>query len=246
MPERFQLSEVIMNRVDVIQEIIDRKNAKSYLEIGVDYGNSFFPVKAKRKVAVDPQFRFSIKSRIYWTLKNIYNITAKFYELTSDDFFSLTTFMEPFDLIFLDGLHTYQQSLNDVINSLERLNQQGIIVMHDCNPPNQAAAYPAESYERAAALKLPGWTGEWCGDVWKTICYLRSQRQDLKVFVLDCDYGLGIITRGDPDSYLCLDLDTINQMTYDDLSARRKELLNLKDENYLFDFLKHNNKFTEE
>ena len=139
--------------------------------------------------------------------------------------------------MFIDGLHTYDQSLRDVINALGDLNENGIIVIHDCNPPHQAAAYPAISNKNAVDLKIGGWPGEWCGDVWKTICYLRSFRRDLRVFVLDCDYGLGIVMKGDPETYLNLSEEVLNEMTYEDLSSERRNLLNLKDESYLFEFL---------
>jgi hypothetical protein len=115
------------------------------------------------------------------------------------------------DVVFVDGLHTYQQALKDVNNSLINLNEKGVIIIHDCNPPHEAAAYPADSYDHAASLSLPGWTGEWCGDVWKTICYLRSHRNDLKIFVLDCDYGLGIVMRGEPDNDLDITEDELDK-----------------------------------
>jgi hypothetical protein len=229
--------EALMNRIEVVQKIIYKKRARTYLEIGVSFGRTFFPIKARQKIAVDPNFRFSTKTRIKWIFKNSYNLTAKYYACTSDNFFSSISSIDRFDVVLIDGLHTYQQSLKDVINSLGSLSENGIIVMHDCNPPHQAAAYPAESYESAAALNLPGWTGEWCGDVWKTICYLRSQRIDLNVFVLDCDRGLGIVMKGDPDNCLNMNEEVLNKMTYEDLSRERKKFLNLKDESYFFEFL---------
>lgn len=226
-----------MNRIEVVQTIIYKKKAQKYLEIGVASGNSFFPIKARQKIAVDPKFKFSTKRRMKWIINNLYNLTAKYYASTSDNFFSSISSTDRFDVVFIDGLHTYQQSLRDVTNSLGSLNENGVIVMHDCNPPREAAAYPAESYESAAALKLPGWTGEWCGDVWKTICYLRSRRRDLKIFVLDCDYGLGIVMRGNPDNCLNVSEEVLDNMTYEDLSRERKNLLNLKDKSYFFEFL---------
>lgn len=227
-----------MNSVDVIQRIIDKKMSHTYLEIGVADGASFFPIKARQKIAVDPNFTFSKKIKIKWSLKNFHNIAARYYESTSDSFFANARLSYPLDVVFIDGLHTYRQSLKDVNNSLSNLNEDGVIVMHDCNPPHAAAAYPADSHHLPASLNLPGWTGEWCGDVWKTICHLRSQRRDLKIFVLDCDYGLGIITKGETDNCLNLTKDDLDKMTYDDLAADRTNLLNLKDRSFLIEFLK--------
>ena len=51
---------------------------------------------------------------------------------TSDEFFKNNK--EKFDLIFLDGLHTYHQTIKDINNSLRNLNSNGIIIIHDCLP----------------------------------------------------------------------------------------------------------------
>jgi hypothetical protein len=226
-----------MNRIEVIQKIIDKKKACSYLEIGVSDGYNFFRIKARKKIAVDPYFRFSKTRRRLWMIKNPYNLSTKYYEVTSDDFFSRLDRKLKFDLIFIDGLHTYGQSLQDVFNSLAHLDEKGLIIIHDCNPPHQEAAHPAESGHDEDTSKIPGRPGEWCGDVWKTICYLRSFRKDLKVFVLNCDYGLGMVLRGNPENHLNLRENEINEMSYEDLSTKRTPLLNLKEENYLVEFL---------
>jgi hypothetical protein len=226
-----------MKRIEVVQRIIDKKKARRYLEIGVSNGTNFFRIKARQKTAIDPHFKFSGKRKAEWILKNPRNLTAKYCECTSDDFFSSAGSGARFDVVFIDGLHTYEQSLRDVVSSLARLEKGGVIVIHDCNPLSQAAAHPAESFQQAATLNLPGWEGSWSGDVWKTVCYLRSQRRDLRVFVLNCDGGLGIVTKGEPDNPLDLSEEELDRMTYEDLAKERKGLLNLKAEGYLFEFL---------
>lgn len=226
-----------MNRTDIIQKIVERKRAQTYLEIGVHNGSNFFRIKARQKVGVDVHFTFSARQRIKWAFKNFSNFAAEYHQSTSDHYFERKNPTDFFDVVFIDGLHTYEQSLKDVNNSLRNLNETGVIVMHDCNPPNQAAAYPTKDMEELRELNLPGWTGEWCGDVWKTICNLRSNRKDLKVFVLDCDYGVGIVTKGQPESWLDFEDGAVDEMTYEDLARNRRNLLNLRDERYLFEFL---------
>jgi Methyltransferase domain len=232
-----------MLRTDVIQKIIDKKKALRYLEIGVNNGDNFFPIEISQKTAVDPSFAFSSARQTEWEAKNPANMAAKYITATSDDFFAKADAVDGFDVVFIDGLHTYEQSLQDVFNSLDKLNDNGVIVMHDCKPPHVAAAYPAASLQAAEdaqkdeATKVSGWDGIWCGDVWKTICHLRSRRQDLRVFVLDCDFGLGIVMKGKPDNNLDLSTDQLNAMTYEDIFNGDGSLLNLKDENYLFEFL---------
>jgi hypothetical protein len=228
-------AQKFMNRVDVIQKTIDRIGAQNYLEIGVSTGNCFLQIKARRKVAVDPKFRLPAKMK--WKLR-WRNRSAQYYELPSNDFFQKIQLPHGFDVAFIDGLHTYSQSLKDVDNALARLSDRGVIIMHDCNPTTATMAYPAESHSHAASLGLPGWNNAWTGDVWKTICHLRSQRADLNAFVLDCDYGLGIVTRGPVKEPLKLSAAELDALNYDDLAANRQRLLNLKPEGYFADFLR--------
>jgi hypothetical protein len=226
-----------MLRTEVIQQIIDRKQASRYLEIGVNNGDSFFPLEIAHKVAVDPCFAFSPERKLEWMGKNPSNATAEYIDATSDDFFANTQPINPFDVAFIDGLHTYEQSLKDVLNTLENLNENGVIVMHDCKPPHVPAACPAPSLQAAIDLNVPGWDGIWCGDVWKTICHLRIHHKDLRVFVLDCDFGLGVVMKGKSDLDLNLSQAELDKMTYDDVVNGKENFLNLKDENYLFEFL---------
>lgn len=226
-----------MFRLDVIQALLNKRRSPAYLEIGVQSGKNFFSIKAGDKTAVDPQFAFPLKERIRWVFKNYSNLAARYYEITSDRYFEIINSSKKMDVIFIDGLHTYDQSLRDVINSLSILKENGVIVMHDCNPPHKTAAYPSQSIEEAAAANLSSWTNEWCGDVWKTICFLRSTRKDLRVFVLDTDYGLGIITRGDAEESLALSAAQVDAMTYDDLDRNREALLGLKNRDYFLEFL---------
>lgn len=228
-----------MNRLEVIQAIIDRKKAKTYLEIGVEGGDVFLKVEASQKIAVDLKILITMKSRFRSILKNFSNISNKYYEMTSDVFFETKydVFKCGFDVVFIDGLHTYEQSLKDVKNCLKLINEDGVIILHDCNPLSASAAYSANSWEEAASLKLDGWTGEWSGDVWKTIAYLRSTQKELNIFVLDCNYGLGIITNGIPEDMLNFSKKEIEKLAYDDLEKNRSQILNLKSTGYFNKFL---------
>ncbi len=165
------------------------------------------------------------------------NLRSKYYRVTSDEFFQHIAAEQTFDVVFIDGLHAYRQALRDIENAIPLLSPNGVIVVHDCSPPTTTAAYSGNSFEEVAALNLPGWNGDWCGDVWKAICYLRSTRQDLRVFVLDCDYGLGIIRRLPASSRLELSEEILERMSYEDLAADRRSLLDLRDEAYFPEFL---------
>ncbi len=223
-----------MNRLQILQRILDATDARRYLEIGVYNGPIFLRLRVRYKVAVDPEMRIGKRKKLKWLFENPCNFMARYHRVTSDEFFARARYRKPFDLVFIDGFHTYRQSLVDVENALDLLAEDGLIVLHDCAPPSESAARPVSTYAEAKSLGLK----EWCGDVWKTIVHLRSLRQDLSVFVLDCDFGVGIVRRGRSEPMLDLDRRRIDRLSYRDLAARKAELLNLKPPGYLDEFLR--------
>ena len=233
-----------MNRLDVIQQIISVKKARKYLEIGVKKGKLFLKVNARKKIAVDPIFKIRPKQKMKACLFDVKNIFNEYYEMTSDRFFEThhrrLLRLNGLDVAFVDGLHTYDQTLKDVVNCLAYLNHDGVIAMHDCNPATSAQAVPAGSRQQAANINTFDQTKEWSGDVWKTIAHLRSTRKDLNICVLDCDHGIGIITKGCPDTMLDHSLKTIDHLCYEDLENNRENILNLKPPNHLQNFLNVN------
>ena len=60
---------------------------------------------------------------------------------------------------------------------------------------------------------------------------------DLRVAVLDCDLGVGIVRKGLPESRLPYSEEQIEALDYADLAADRERLLNLKSPGYLDEFL---------
>ena len=229
-----------MNRVTLLQQIINREKDVSYLEIGVLAGDTFLRIKARHKWGVDPDFGISPVKKARYYLKNFFNIFNRYYRMESNTFFDThRALLSRFglDIVFIDGLHTFAQSLTDVQSSLQYLNKNGVIMLHDCNPPSEVAAIPARSIREIQELNPPGFTGTWNGDVWKTVAYLRATRKDLHIFVIDCDFGLGIITRGTPEHMLEYSAEEVENLSYRDLSHNRQSILNLKDANYLEVFL---------
>lgn len=226
--------QIDMNRIELLNRIIKKYDVRNYLEIGVFFGKCFLEIDCKRKMAVDPDFR------IPWEIRKD-NFSKKFkrkflnqfdlyFKKTSDDFFqedfSILQKYPP-SLVFLDGLHTYEQTLRDVENSLKYLSDDGFIVLHDCNPENEIQALPAMSYQSVVDLNLKNWDGVWNGDVWKTIAHLRSQRNDIEIITLNTDCGLGIIRKRKSQVPLNLSVDEIKKMSYSDLEKNRIEILNL-------------------
>lgn len=232
-----------MNRLTIIQRVVEAINAQTYLEIGVNTGEVFFAVKAPKKIAVDPAFKFSGRANLHKNpvLNKLAFNAENFFEETSDEFFSKHASIiekSKVDVAFVDGLHTYMQAYKDIVNCLKYLSPKGVIIAHDCNPTTKAFETPAknsidEVLEKANRGEIPGWTGNWTGDVWKALVRLQSERKDINVTTLDLDWGVGVITQGDNNSGLNFKPEEIDKLRYEDLEQNRKAWLNLKEPLYL-------------
>jgi Methyltransferase domain len=224
-----------MNRLSIIKILMKQKNLKNYLEIGVFNGRVFFRVSSTFKIAVDPDFAFDGTRKLGKLFTNPYNLFNKYIQKTSDDFFSQDAVnifaQKKVQLALIDGMHEYSFALRDAENTLKYLSDDGVIIMHDCNPKTKTEAGTFEEW------RIKG-SGQWNGDVWKSIVYLRSLRDDINVFVLDCDHGLGIITKGKPENKLNYSEKEIKALTYEDFNANRQQFINLKPVDYFYDFFK--------
>ncbi len=229
---------MIQKCIDVIKKKKDKVN---YFEIGVQTGLCFFKIKADNKIAVDPNFIIKLKNRIKAYLSNFSNFNNKFFELTSDDFFAQQAeFIKQIggiDVIFIDGLHLYEQVVLDIENSLRYLNEGGVILVHDCNPLNSNAAVRAYTSKEVADMNLPGYDYVWNGDVFKAIVRLRATRSDLDIAVINADHGVGLITRGNNNNQLKLTPNEVDSLSYEQFASNRQEYLNLKEPQYLNTFL---------
>jgi hypothetical protein len=182
-----------MTRTDIIQALIDGFKLKQYLEVGVFNGENFDKIRCEVKHSVDPNFPATFK-------------------VTSDHFFS--GFLNAYDIIFIDGLHTAEQTYKDIVNAYDILLPGGFIVVHDCNPATEWHTRPAEEYTRGE---------EWNGTTYQGFIKFKEERTELSCFTVDADYGCGIIT----DRAM---LHNVNcNKYYDYFEAHRGELLQLID-----------------
>jgi Methyltransferase domain len=227
-----------VNRIKAVQRALEGLVKPVYLEIGVSKGLAFRRISADEKIAVDPAFKLSARSR---SLADAKARATHYFETTSDAFFANeTAFLEqrPIDVALIDGLHTYEQVVRDVENTVRYLRDDGVIVLHDCNPARELIGRRAATWDDfVAQQKGPLRLGIWSGDVWKAIVYLRSMRDDLRVAVLKCDLGVGLVRKGLPESRLSYSAAQIEALNYADLAADRERLLNLKPPRYLGEFL---------
>ena len=148
------------NRLDLIKHVIKKNDYKNYLEIGC-HNNEVFDKIEIEKIGVDP-------------------ISGGNYKGTSDKFFKKN--LKKFDCIFIDGLHEYSQVRKDILNSIEILNKDGIIILHDCLPPSI-------SHQRVPRTRYT-----WNGDVWKAIVEARTW-EHVDTYTVLSDQGLGLIKK---------------------------------------------------
>jgi hypothetical protein len=144
-----------MERHIYINYIIQHFNLHNpkYLEIGVWEGSTFKYINSNDKDGVDPG-QYCDSSYVN-------------YKMTSDDFFKINT--KKYDVIFIDGLHTAHQVTKDIHNSINFLNDGGIIVLDDVYPH-------AESEQQCLDLSR---YGAQTGDVWKAVYHLLDKFVEL-------------------------------------------------------------------
>ena len=180
------------SRTEIIQKIIDRKNYKDYLEIGCDNDENFSKIKVENKIGVDPLKGGTLR-------------------MTSDDFFKKNEIN--FDVVFLDGLHTYEQTIKDINNSLKFLKKNGVILIHDCLP------------KKIWNQIVPRIYGHWNGDVWKAIVHSRTYEY-ADTYTCKVDHGLGVILKRKNSDRLELVKKNFKNLKFADYFNNHKKFMN--------------------
>jgi hypothetical protein len=192
-------------RWELMNYLIEKYKLINYLEIGVNDGLCIRQIIAEHKDGVDPYPGSEIGGAIVPEIN---------YPISSDDFFKLIKNADiKYDMIFIDGLHHSDQVDKDVQNSLNHITDDGFIILHDCNP----LVYEMQIVPRV--------TGLWNGDVWKSITRLRCTEPNLEVMVVDMDWGVGVVKKGNQIIYDKAPLDKC--LTWEYFDEYRIELNNL-------------------
>jgi Methyltransferase domain len=162
-------SNVRYNRMAFITAAVARVVRETgdcgYLEIGCRDNMCFDSVPAVRKQGVDPNSGGTMR-------------------MFSDDFFKRNT--EKFDVVFVDGLHEYEQCQRDTINSLDIMPVGGFVLLHDLIPTDWKV-------EHTPPISMQ----EWSGDVWK-VAFELSKSKGVEFVIADADHGVGIAMKTEP------------------------------------------------
>ncbi|NNE73501.1 MAG: class I SAM-dependent methyltransferase [Acidimicrobiales bacterium] len=190
----------------VLRRVHQHIRPSRYLEIGVHQGHSLaFVQPGTCAVGVDPEPM----------LNGDAPANCSIVACTSDDFFLDEAHAEhrakPFDLVFVDGLHLFEQTLADILRAEQNCHHQSVILVHDTLPMD------AETSTREHSNSV------WSGDVWKAIVALNRYRPDLHIHTIAADpTGLTIITGLNPHHvdlppWFEVAVDELMPLGYDDL-----------------------------
>jgi len=168
-----------MRSCDAINSLLGGGEGKHYLEIGVGSAINFNEVECKYKMGVDPE----------WINSDCAD--ERFYIGTSDEYFRDCKKMtwKKFDVVYIDGDHSYCVSCRDMVRSFSVLKPGGRIVVHGCLPrtPSQACSF------------RPRGENLWCGEVWRNWMWFRKMI-NIRTFCIPSDCGIGVISKGKNDN----------------------------------------------
>ena len=174
----------------ILARILDFIKPRTYVEIGIEHGNSIQLVKPPTlAIGIDPN------PKLTGPLPDNLRVFSE----TSDAFFAghdLCTELggRPVDLAFIDGMHHFEFALRDFAN-LERCSTRDTtILIHDCYPLDRETAERDQHHEF------------WSGDIWRLIVLLKKYRPDLSIHTIGAPpTGLGLVGNLDPRSSFLLE-----------------------------------------
>ena len=201
-----------MTRIDVIRAVVAAIDGPRYLEIGVKDGECFDAVDARRRSRSIRSSRFGRRrgapAHGAWATTG-----ALYYRMTSDvPSAEARTPPRAFDVVFVDGLHTYDQAYPDVVNALDVLREDGVVVVHDCNPASAAAAAPSLDQAR----RTDGFN---CGTATSTRRIVRLRARDDLASACSTATRASGSSREAPRGTTRLSLDEIGRLGYVELGS---------------------------
>ena len=124
----------------------------------------------KRCIAVDIEDK--------WYKKGLCDVGIEFYHMSTDAFYAdWKKHSTKVDLIFIDALHTHEQSYKDFCNFKEFIRDDGIILLHDTYPPSKRFT-----------------SKDNCNDVWKTPVLIKeNHKNECEMCTIPGSFGITII-----------------------------------------------------
>lgn len=214
--------EKLVSRPQVLRQLCRLYAESRYLEVGVWKGRTFDKVPATRRVAVDPVFKLEPPH----TERD--EPGTEFHEMTSDDYFARVVGREEqFDVIFLDGLHVYEQTLRDLMNALDHLQPRGVVVVDDTHPPTHLCSLPDRD-EHAAVRDYLGETDKrWMGDIYKLVWFVETFCPHLSFGTIADNHGQTVFWRTPRTDVPQRSLREVADLTFEQMVVQ-EDVLRLK------------------
>jgi hypothetical protein len=207
-----------------IKQIAQHVGARSYLEVGVNRGRTFHGLDFERKVAVDPSFKFDVA--------DYRREGVEFHQMPSDEYFSRHALPQKFDVVFLDGLHTFQQTFRDFCNSLACAHDRTVWLIDDVLPIDVYSAWPIQAEAVRFRKNAGGEGAAWHGDVFKVVFAIHDFFSTFSYVTLRGQGNPQALVWKAPRadfSPLFDSMETIERLGYFDL-LKRRDILNIKPE----------------
>ena len=230
----------LSNSIGRIRYLASLRKARGYLEIGVRDGATFFTIDLPYKVAVDPAFAFNPEDHAapgvsYFSLpSNIFFHKLKTGELDTKALrFPGAAGEKPlFDVIFIDGLHTFEQSYKDFTNSLEFAHDDTVWVLDDTVPCDEISAMPNQT-ESYRVRKEAGFSGNpWHGDVYKTVMAIHDFHPDYSYCTMMGGNAQTVVWKAGPSARKPVfgSISAITRLSFHDLLRFNVLLMPVEDE----------------
>jgi len=188
----------------VLEFLAGQAQVQKYLELGVQYGRTLSRIGLKVEKAIGVDITYEKLHEAYGALKGpahsdltvtcvrhfVFDSNGNIvlggevecqsitlYQGTTDDFFQQNE--EKFDLIFIDAAHEYEQVKKDLHNSLQSLNENGFIALHDVDPLEKRLT-----------------AHDHCADSYKITKYIYDNLKDYQYTVYHYDKaGVGVLQK---------------------------------------------------
>lgn len=171
------------NYYEVLEWLHRDLRPKHYLEIGVRRGRSL-------GLAMPPTIALGIDP--FPEVDQCWNTETCVLPVTSTEFFATHGLREffgtdRFSFAFVDGLHHFEQVIDDIFNLERYAGPESVIAIHDTLPLDEKTA--------AGRRRTEFYTG----DVWKIIPFLKHSRPDLELITIrTAPSGLTLIRQLNP------------------------------------------------
>lgn len=204
--------------VSQLEALARTNGAKAYLEIGIAEGNTFLNASCfELRHGVDPKFRLDVAAHE--------SDSVVFFEMTSDEFFAHHADpKQKYDIVFLDGLHTFEQTFRDFCSSQAHSHDDTIWLIDDVNPYDIFSAHRDQeaAYQYRDRHGLRGL--QWHGDVFKVVFAIHDFFPNLSYrTIIDNGNPRAVVVRQQRQEFTPAfsDLEQITRMTYYDYMDNR-------------------------